>query len=125
MTYRTDRSRAVGLGAAKEGVSHWWAQRVSAVALVVLLPLFLFPFVRALGTGHEAVLALYRHPFHALVAILFLGTALQHLKLGLQTVIEDYVHAKGPRTAALLANTLLSWLFAITGIFAVVRIALG
>lgn len=125
MSFRTDRQRALGLGSAKDGVGHWWAQRLTAVALVPLAVLFALPFARSLGAPHEAVLATYRHPFHAIVAILFLGTALWHMKLGLQVVIEDYMHGKALRTALLVANTLLAWLFALTGIFAVAKIAFG
>ncbi|QDL90964.1 succinate dehydrogenase, hydrophobic membrane anchor protein [Paroceanicella profunda] len=125
MQFRTDRQRATGLGAAKEGVSHWWNQRVSAVALAVLVLLFIWPLGAALGESHEEVLETYRNPFNAIVAILMFGTAFFHLKLGLQVVIEDYVHGKAMRTALLLANTLLCAFFGIAGIFAVVKIALG
>jgi succinate dehydrogenase / fumarate reductase, membrane anchor subunit len=125
MSFRTDRARAAGLGSAKDGVGHWWVQRVTAVALVPLAVLFVIPFAQTLGQGHEAVLATYGHPFHAIVAILFIGTGFHHLKLGLQTVIEDYVSATGTRTVALIANTLGCWLFGLTGVFAVVKIALG
>lgn len=125
MSFLTDRARVTGLGPAKEGVGHWWAQRVTAVALVPLAALFAIPFAQSLGAGHEAVLETYRHPFHAIVAILFLGTMFYHLKLGLQVVIEDYVHGTGARTAAVIANTLGCWLFGLTAVFAVARIALG
>jgi succinate dehydrogenase / fumarate reductase membrane anchor subunit len=123
MEFRTDRQRVQGLGSAKEGVDHWWRQRVTAVALVPLTLLFLFPFARSLGADFETVRATYGHPFNAIVAILFILTACSHLQLGLQVVIEDYVHGKTARTAALLANTLLTWALALTGVFAVARIA--
>jgi succinate dehydrogenase / fumarate reductase membrane anchor subunit len=123
MRFRTDRQRVVGLGAAHEGVGHWWSQRLTSIALVPLTPLFLFPFVRALGSDFEAVRATYAHPFHAIVAILFLLVGFLHLQQGVQVVVEDYVHAKVPRTAALLANTLLTWAFALAGVFAVAKIA--
>jgi succinate dehydrogenase / fumarate reductase membrane anchor subunit len=125
MSFLTDRRRAQGLGSAKEGVHHWRVQRVSAVALVPLAVLFVFPFVQTLGLPHDAVLARYRHPFHAIVAMLFIGTALYHLRLGLQVVIEDYVPAHGTRALLLLASTLLAWAAGLTGVFAVAKIALG
>ena len=121
--FRTDRARALGLGAAKEGPGHWWSQRLTSVALVPLALLFVFPFVRALGAPHAEVVALYSRPFHAIVAILFIGVGFLHLQQGLQVVIEDYVHGKALRTAALLANTLLTWAFGLAGVFAVLRIA--
>lgn len=123
MSYRTDRQRVIGLGAAKEGVGHWWGQRLSAIALVPLTLLFLFPFVRALGADVEVVRATYAHPLNAIVAILFLLVGFRHLQQGVQVVVEDYVHGKGPRTAALLANTLLTAALALAGVFAVAKIA--
>ncbi len=125
MDFKTDKSRVLGLGTAKEGVEHWWGQRVTSVALIPLLILFLFPFAGQLGAGHAAVLATYAHPLHAIIAILTIGVTFLHLKQGLQVVIEDYVPQTGIRVAALLATTLLCWLFGLTGVFAVIKIALG
>jgi len=123
MDYRTDRSRVTGLGAAKEGVGHWWSQRLSSVALVPLALLFVFPFAGALGGGFEEVRAVYQNPFNAIVAILFIGVALHHHMQGLQVVIEDYIHGKAARTAALIANTLICWALGLSGVFAVAKIA--
>jgi succinate dehydrogenase membrane anchor subunit len=123
MSYRTDRQRVAGLGSAHDGIDHWWSQRLTAIALVLLTLLFLFPFAQSLGGSFEAVRATYARPFHAIVAILFLLVAFRHLQLGIQVVIEDYISDKPLRTAALLANTLLCWAFALTGVFAVARIA--
>jgi succinate dehydrogenase / fumarate reductase membrane anchor subunit len=123
MSYRTDRQRVTGLGTAKAGTGHWWAQRLTSVALVPLVLLFLFPFARSLGAPYEVVRATYAHPFNAIVAILLILVGFLHLQQGVQVVIEDYVHDKAARTALLLANTLLTWAFALTGIFAVAKIA--
>lgn len=123
MSYRTDKSRVLGLGSAKEGTGHWWSQRLTSVGLVPLTILFVFPFVRSLGADFEVVRATYAHPFHAIVAILFLAVTFYHLQQGLQVVIEDYVHHKPLRTAALLANTLSTWALGLTGVFAVAKIA--
>ena len=125
MQFRTDRQRVEGLGTAGEGVGHWWIQRITALALLPLTLLFLFPFVRSLGAPWEAVRETYRSPFNAVVAIVFLGVAFFHLQLGVQVVIEDYVHDKPLKTALLLANTLLTWIFGLTGVFAVAKIAFG
>lgn len=123
MGFRTDRQRVQGLGTAREGTGHWWRQRVTAVALVPLTLFFLFTFARNLGADFETVRATYASPFNAVMAILFILTACIHLQLGLQVVIEDYVHGHATRTAALLANILLTWALALTGVFAVARIA--
>ena len=123
MGYRTDRQRVMGLGSAHDGTDHWWSQRLTAIALVPLALLFIFPFAQSLGGGFEAVRATYARPFHAIVAIMFLLVAFRHLQLGVQVVIEDYVSDKPLRTGALLANTLFCWAFALTGVFAVAKIA--
>ncbi len=123
--YRTARARVRGLGAAKEGTDHWWSQRVTAVAMVPLSILFVVPFARALGAGHEHALALYADPFHALVAVLFLAVGFRHLALGLQVVIEDYVLHKGWRTGLLIANTMSCAVLALAGVFAVAKMALA
>lgn len=124
MAFRTPRARASGLGASGGGTHHWWQQRVSSVALVPLTILFVIPFVRALGQSHAEVLAIYASPFNALVAVLFIGVTFHHLMQGNQVVIEDYVQSKGWRTGLLLANTMFCTVFGLTGIFAVLKIAL-
>lgn len=123
MSFLTDRARAHNHGSAKEGVEHWWQQRVTAVALVPLGLLFVFPFAIALGDSHEDVLALYQNPIHAIIAGLFILVSFNHLRLGLQVVIEDYVHGMW-KTPLMLGNTLFCALFAFAGIFALARIAL-
>ncbi|MEL6979756.1 MAG: succinate dehydrogenase, hydrophobic membrane anchor protein [Pseudomonadota bacterium] len=119
----TPMNIVIGLGSAKEGVSHWWMQRVSSVALIPLTLLFVVPFGRALGDGYATVTALYADPWQALVAILFIAVSFWHLAQGMQVVIEDYVEGKAARTALLLSNTLLCALGAAAGIFAVAKLA--
>ena len=124
MSYLTDKKRVQGLGSAKTGTHHFISQRVTAIALIPLTVLFVLPFGYNLGAGYDRVIEAYSHPVNAIIAILFLFTVFTHLRLGLQVVIEDYVHGKTARTALLLANTLFCWLFGLTGIFAVAKIAL-
>ena len=123
MSYRTDRQRVHGLGAAGDGTDHWWSQRLTSIALVPLTLFFVFPFVRALGADWETVRAIYATPLNAIVAILFLLVGFNHLHQGIQVVIEDYVHDKPLRTASLLANILICWALALIGVFAVAKIA--
>ena len=123
MRYQTDRQRVQGLGTAHEGTGHWWAQRLTSLALVPLTLFFLFPFVRNLGADWEIVRASYASPLNAIVAMLFFLVGFAHLQQGLQVVIEDYVHHKPARTAALLVNTFFCWAFALTAVFAVAKIA--
>jgi succinate dehydrogenase / fumarate reductase membrane anchor subunit len=123
MSFRTDRQRVRGLGTAREGVGHWWGQRLSSVALVPLTLVFVLQLAALLGSDHAAVRAHFAAPFNAIVAILFLGTMFWHLMQGLQVVIEDYVHDKPVRTALLVANMLLCWALGLTGVFSVARMA--
>jgi len=122
MSYKSDYSRAHGHGAAGEGLHHWWSQRVTSIALVPLTLLFVFPFGRTLGGGHEAFVATYSNLWHALVAVLFIIAAFAHLQQGLQTVIEDYVPNKAQRTAALLINMLLCWALGAAGVLSVATV---
>ncbi len=123
MIHRTPRARVSGLGAAGQGSHHWWLQRISALALLPLTVLFMVPFAGALGGEHSGVLALYAHPFHAIVAVLFIAVAFRHLALGLQVVIEDYVHGKAWRTGLLVGNSMFCFAFGLAGVFAVLKIA--
>lgn len=124
MGFRTDYARVQNLGAAHEGVGHWWSQRISSLALIPLTPLFVIPFGRALGGGHAAIVATYSNWFNAFVAVAFLLVGFWHLAQGLQVVIEDYVPGKGTRVGLLLANTLVCGAFALAGVFAILTILL-
>jgi succinate dehydrogenase / fumarate reductase membrane anchor subunit len=123
MAFLTDRKRATGLGAAKSGTDHHWSMTQSSVALVLLVPLFIFTFGSILGAPYEEVLAYYARPFPAIVAALTLVVGLLHFKGGVQVLIEDYVHG-GARQALLIAMTCLSYALIGTGLFALVRLAL-
>jgi succinate dehydrogenase / fumarate reductase, membrane anchor subunit len=122
MSFKSDYSRAHGHGAAGEGLHHWWSQRVTSIALIPLTLLFIFPFGRTLGGGHEAFVATYSNLWHSLVAVLFIIAAFAHLQQGLQTVIEDYVPNKTQRTAALLVNMLLCWALGAAGVLSVATV---
>lgn len=125
MSIKTPMSRVLGLGSAKSGTEHWWAQRVSSVALVPLTILFLIPFLGSLGGGYDAVRAAYANPFNAIVAILFIAVNFLHLQQGLQVVIEDYVHEKRSRTVMMFLNTLLCALLGAAAVFAIAKVSFG
>jgi succinate dehydrogenase / fumarate reductase, membrane anchor subunit len=124
MGFRTDYARVQQLGAAHEGVGHWWGQRISSLALIPLTPLFVVPFGRALGGGYEAILVTYSFWPNAFVAVAFLLVGFWHLAQGLQVVIEDYVPQKSLRVGLILASTLLNGAFALAGVFAILTILL-
>lgn len=123
MAYLTDRKRAVGLGSAKSGTQHHWQMMVSSVALLGLIPLFLFTFGRIVGAPHAEVVAYYARPFPAIVAGLTFVVGALHFKSGAQVLIEDYVHGFA-RKAALIFTICLSYTLAAMGLFAIARIAL-
>ena len=123
MSFRTPRILATGHGSAGAGTHHWWVQRVTSVALIPLTVLAILPFAGAIGQDHDEVLEVYRNPWNAIVTALFLVTTFYHLMLGLQTVIEDYIHAKGWRTGLLLGNQFFCAAFGFAGVFAVLKIA--
>lgn len=123
MSFRTPRQYATGLGSGKSGTHHWWSMRISSVALIPLSILFAVPFAGALGGAHDQVLAIYANPFHAIIAVLFIAVSFHHLMQGLQTVIEDYIHAPAWRTGSLLANSMICAALGFAGVFAVLKIA--
>ena len=121
MSYKTDSARVQGLGRAGEGVHHFWMQRVTSVALVPLTILFLIPFARALGGGHEALIATYGQFGHALTAILFIAVACGHFAIGIPVVIEDYVHGAA-RVVLLVLAKMFSVVLGAAGVLAVASI---
>lgn len=122
MTFKTDFARVQGLGTAGDGVHHWWNQRISSLALIPLTPFFVITLGRAIGGGHEVLLATYSSFWNALVAVLFFAVTAWHLAQGLQVVIEDYVPQKGLRVALLVLNKLLCGAVGAAGILAVATI---
>ena len=116
--------RARGLGAAKKGVAHWWAQRVTALALVPLTLWLVFGIATRAGAGHDAVVAWIARPLVAIALALTLFATFLHAKLGMQVVIEDYVHAPFAKHLLLLLVTFTSFVLGAGAIFAVLKIAL-
>jgi succinate dehydrogenase / fumarate reductase, membrane anchor subunit len=124
---RTPLGRAIGLGSAKEGVQHWWMQRVTAVALVPLTVWFVIWVVILAGSGADraAFIAWLRDPVSAGVWVMLLIAGFYHGALGLQVVIEDYVGNDGARLALLTLMRLAALLGCILGIVSVVKLSLG
>jgi succinate dehydrogenase / fumarate reductase, membrane anchor subunit len=122
---RSPLGRAIGLGSAKEGVEHWWAQRTTAIALVPLSLWFVSAVIGLVGADLETVQNWVARPVPAILLVLLLIALFYHTSLGLQVVIEDYVHAELAKLGLLVAVRLLCFGFAVAGIFAVLGIALG
>jgi succinate dehydrogenase / fumarate reductase membrane anchor subunit len=123
MSLQSPLGKALGRGSAKSGVSHWWSQRVTAVALVPLTLWFAFQVVHLPTTDLEAVRAWVAHGINPVLLVLLLLALAYHSALGVQVVLEDYVHAKGLKVASLLASTFAHLLLAAAGTYAVLRIA--
>jgi succinate dehydrogenase / fumarate reductase membrane anchor subunit len=119
---RSGPKRARELGSAKTGIAHWWTQRVTAVALVPLTLWFVAALVALAGHGHAAVIAWLESPLAAILTILLLIALFQHVALGLQVVIEDYVHSSRDKLLTLLVMRFGCLTLAVVGILAVVRI---
>ena len=117
--------RARGLGSAKHGVQHWWAQRVSAVALVPLTLWFVYSVVHLTGADQAMVLGWLHKPASAIVMSLFIIATIYHLSLGVQVVIEDYIHREGVKVTTMLLVKGLIVLTAAAALFTVLRVAVG
>jgi succinate dehydrogenase / fumarate reductase membrane anchor subunit len=123
-TLRSPLGRVRGLGAAKEGVHHWWAQRVTAVALVPLTLWFVASLLVLAGASHGEVALWAARPHNAVLLLALIGATFWHGALGLQVVIEDYIHAEGARLAAMLAMKAAMLLAGLSAALAVLKVAL-
>ena len=122
---RSPLGRAIGLGSAKEGVEHWWAQRVTAIALVPLALWFVIAVVELAGADRAPFVAWVHHPVPAVLLVLLLIATFYHGALGLQVVIEDYVENDALRVGLLVVMRLAAILLAALGIFAVLKLSLA
>ena len=111
------------MGSAKTGTAHFWAMKKSSVALLILVPLFIFTFGGALGGTYEEVVAYYSRPVPAAIAVLTMLVTFFHFRKGVQTLIEDYVHGIA-RKALIIAMICLSYGAAALGVIAILRLAL-
>ena len=122
---RSPLGRAIGLGSAKQGVEHWWAQRISALALVPLAVWFVIAIIGLAGADRALFVDWVRHPVQAVLLVLLLIATFYHGALGLQVVIEDYVENETLRFGSLIVMRLAAIVFAVRGIFAVLKLSLG
>jgi succinate dehydrogenase / fumarate reductase membrane anchor subunit len=122
---RSPLGRAVGLGSAKEGVEHWWLQRITAVALVPLTLWFVIAVIRLVGADLDSVRDWVGNPLPAILLVLLLIATFYHASLGLQVVIEDYVHTELSKLGLLIIVRLACFALAVAGIFAVLGMAVG
>jgi succinate dehydrogenase / fumarate reductase membrane anchor subunit len=125
VSLRSPLGRVLGFGAAKEGVGHWWVQRVTAVALIPLTSWFVIALLGKPLHSYEAMRGWLGQPWVAVLTTLLIITLAWHSKLGVEVVIEDYVHGKGSKTSLLLLSTFVHFAAAVAGVFAVLILALS
>jgi succinate dehydrogenase / fumarate reductase membrane anchor subunit len=123
-SFRTPLARARGLGSAKEGVHHWKLQRITAISEIFLEIWFVTQLVRMFGSGYGDWIAWFGSPLNATLMSAWIISVFYHTKLGLQVVIEDYVHTRGVQIAALVALNLGTVALAVASLVSILTISL-
>lgn len=124
-TIRSPLGRARGLGSAKDGTHHWWVQRLSAMAMIPPMIFLLCNIDRLVSPDHAALLVWLEQPLPAMALILFILTSFYHAALGIQVIIEDYIHCEGAKFFYLILNKLFFFFTGFAAIFAVIRLNFG
>lgn len=122
---RTPLKNVRRLGSAKEGTSHFWLMRVTAVANLFLAVYLVWFIATSAGADYETVRAALTTPASTLVLLLFILSSVIHMRLGMQTIIEDYIHSEGIKIPLLIFNTLFAGTIAIASIWAVLKLSFG
>jgi succinate dehydrogenase / fumarate reductase membrane anchor subunit len=125
MSLQSPLGRVLGLGSAKDGTGHWWAQRVSAVALIPLTLWFMFSLLALPALDYATVRVWLSFPLSGFLALLLVVVSTYHSYLGTVEVIEDYVHSAGMKVLSLLLLRFVHVLVGGAGIFAIMRVAFG
>ena len=125
MMRKTPLGRVLGLGSAKAGTEHWWVQRMTAVAGIPLT-IFLIGFVLThIGASRAEMLASLRNPLVAILLALTVINMLWHMRLGMQVIIEDYIHTPRNKFAALLLNAFFTVALGVAALFAILKMSFG
>lgn len=122
---RTSLKQVRGLGAAKDGTEHFWRQRMTALANVPLLLAFVWIVIALAGSTYAEAQATLGHPVTGVIMALVIISAFTHMKLGMQVIIEDYVHGEGLKVALLMLNTFFCVVLGLASLFAVLKLSFG
>jgi succinate dehydrogenase / fumarate reductase membrane anchor subunit len=122
---KTPLGRVRGLGSAHAGTGHFWLQRLTAVSNLVLLTAFLIIMVSLAGSGHAAIVARLKNPFVAILILAAFLSVLTHMRIGMQVIIEDYVHTDVRKIALLMANTFYTVAVGLIAVYAILKINFG
>jgi len=125
MSVRSPLSRVLGLGSAKDGTAHWWAQRVTAVALIPLTLWFVFSLLTLPGLDYETVHTWLSVPITGFLAVLLVAVLAYHSYLGTAVIVEDYVTTSGLKVLSLMVLLFLYVLAGGAAIFAILRVVFG
>ena len=125
MSMRTPLAKARGLGSAKTGTEHFWMQRLTAIANLPLIVFFVWFIVAHLGTSRAALVASLHNPFIAILLALAFLSVLWHMRLGMQTIIEDYVHGPGAKLTCLVLNSFYTAALGIAALYAILKLSFG
>ena len=120
---RTPLKNVRALGSAKDGTEHFWRQRLTAVANLILMPLFVLLVVSLVGADYAIARRVLGHPIVAILMILFIVSALIHMRLGMQVIIEDYVHGEGAKIVLLMLNTFFTIAVGAVCVFSLLKLS--
>ena len=125
VSMRTPLARVKGLGASGHGVEHWWIHRMTAVSNIPLIIAFVIIVAALAGSDYAQAINIISHPLVAIILILAVISVTNHMRLGMQIVIEDYVHDKGYKIAAVIANNFYAVIIAVACLYAILKVSLG
>jgi succinate dehydrogenase / fumarate reductase membrane anchor subunit len=124
-SFRTPLGRIRGLGSAKEGTEHFWKQRLTAVSNLVLVCIVMVLVVKLAGGDYATVKRTLAKPQNAIPLLLLILSGIIHMRLGMQSIIEDYVHSEGRKVLALMLSSFFSLVVGLTCVFAVLKLSFG
>jgi succinate dehydrogenase / fumarate reductase, membrane anchor subunit len=125
MSMRSPLRQVRGLGSAKSGTEHFWHQRLTAMANIPLTIGFVVIVASLMGRNHAAVVQILGSPLVAVLMLLFILSASLHMRIGMQVIIEDYVHDEVAKFTMLIANTFFAVVVALASAFAILKLSFG